>query len=341
MSYSPHVSVIIPTLNNRTYLLETIQSALEQTYAALEIIVIDDGSVVPLADTLRNMPHQVRIIRNETRQGISAARNKGVSIAKGDLVAMLDDDDLWLPSYLEKAVEAFRGNPRPGMVASLMTDIDGKGNIISMQERKGPTGYNSLSDIFHYSWPRPSAVVIDKECYKAIGGFDADIRGYEDADFYFRFAEEFSCYLIAEPLVRYRIHDGNMSHNELVMGLSGIQAWNRLKARKPKTIPIQLIDRRLARQHYRTSRAFAQREEWKDAFWHVKEAISLWPSVGLSYFENDDNTMQKIIKVFKPYFALLGLSLANTPLRFLISSFVKPKLGWNEKLLNLSVGGNR
>lgn len=107
----PLVSVIIPTAHRSSaIILRAISSVLSQSYPVFEVILVDDNTEPSLSSeiktALKNVP-QVRYIKNVGSHGACAARNVGISCAKGDLIAFLDDDDEWLPEKIERQVKAF------------------------------------------------------------------------------------------------------------------------------------------------------------------------------------------------------------------------------------------
>lgn len=106
MDRNPLISIIIPVYNSEKFLKDTIASVLNQSYSTLEIIAINDGSTDSSLDILNQLSSQDSRIKVITKAngGVSAARNLGISKAKGDYLSFLDSDDLWLPSFLEKMV---------------------------------------------------------------------------------------------------------------------------------------------------------------------------------------------------------------------------------------------
>lgn len=111
------VSVIIPTFNRAQLLLQAIESVLQQTYRDFEIIVIDDGSTDDTAHCVGRFGSAVRYTRQENR-GVNAARNRGLSMSSGRYLALLDDDDLWLPWKLGEQVRVLDGHPDAAFVFS-------------------------------------------------------------------------------------------------------------------------------------------------------------------------------------------------------------------------------
>src|SRR3990167_8128796 len=112
---TPRVSVVIPTYNYARYLPQAIDSVLGQTYPHIEVVVVDDGSTDESRDVLRAYGSRIRWVQQE-RQGVSAARNRGVRESRGDLVAFLDADDRWLPTKLERQVARWCNEPELGLV---------------------------------------------------------------------------------------------------------------------------------------------------------------------------------------------------------------------------------
>ena len=104
------ISVVIPAYNHGRFLREAIDSVLAQTYAPLEIIVVDDGSTDDTEQIVRSYGDRVRYIRQQNA-GVGAARNNGIANARGEYVAFLDSDDLWLPEKLAVQVEYMRRHP--------------------------------------------------------------------------------------------------------------------------------------------------------------------------------------------------------------------------------------
>lgn len=108
MSNFPLISVIIPVYNRERYLKEAIESVLAQTYPAIELIVVDDGSSDRSAEIAQSYPV---IYYYQTNGGISAARNAGIALATGEFIAFLDSDDIWVTDKLAKQMAAFDANP--------------------------------------------------------------------------------------------------------------------------------------------------------------------------------------------------------------------------------------
>ena len=114
---TPVVSVVIPTYNRADLVVQAVESVLDQTYRNFELIVVDDGS--PDATEARLAPYRDRLVYSrQPNRGVNAARNFGISMARGRYIALLDDDDLWLPSKLDEQVRVLDRHPDAGFVFS-------------------------------------------------------------------------------------------------------------------------------------------------------------------------------------------------------------------------------
>ncbi len=134
--HKPRISVIIPTYNSARFLPEAVQSALYQTLSPDEVIVVDDGSTDNTEDVLEPFRGRVHYIRQEN-QGPAVARNRGIAEAKGDLIAFLDADDVWLPEKSELQVKVLWENPRIGLVHSYYHRLDMAGQRIMPRHKMG------------------------------------------------------------------------------------------------------------------------------------------------------------------------------------------------------------
>src|SRR5438552_653435 len=116
-SGAERVSVIIPAYNVAPYIAETLKSVFAQTKSAFEVIVVNDGSpdTEKLEEVLQPFRDRIVYLKQENR-GLSGARNTGIRTATGDLIALLDGDDLWMPQYIETQTEFLRSHPEYDLV---------------------------------------------------------------------------------------------------------------------------------------------------------------------------------------------------------------------------------
>lgn len=207
------VSAVIPTYNGTRYLVEAVQSALAQTYGLLEIIVVDDGSGDDIEKLLLPFPDKVVYMRQENA-GPAAARNKGVSLARGDVIAFLDDDDLWRPGKTAAQIRYLEENPECALVYSYPELIDEKGALIPNQPpARFPSGSVYLDFVKRNRISTPSATLVRKQVFYEAGFFDEN-REYicgEDYDLWLRIAEKYRVAFCPGTLVSYRIRGGGIS----------------------------------------------------------------------------------------------------------------------------------
>jgi glycosyltransferase involved in cell wall biosynthesis len=204
---SPLVSVVIPTHNRAHYITEAIDSVLAQTYPYYEIIVIDDGSTDNTREVLRGYGDRVRYFHQDGR-GQAHARNRAVSEARGKYIAMLDDDDVWLPNKLELQVATLEQDDGVGFVGTDMYITDASGNIID-RWGKPPSVPETFESLFEENILGAPSVMIRKRLIEEVGGFDESLRTTDDYDLWLRLARvsRFKC--LAVPTVKWRMHGSN------------------------------------------------------------------------------------------------------------------------------------
>jgi glycosyltransferase involved in cell wall biosynthesis len=208
----PLISVIIPAYNSANFLIETLESALAQTWPNKEIIVVNDGSTDETDELLKAYRERICYIFQENG-GLGAARNSGLRAAKGELVAFLDADDLWLPEFLETQARFLIQNPNVGVVYSWWDFIDPGGAKLPQEGRFTETG-NLLRHLVLSNRFAVMSALIRMKCVEAVGGFDADRLISEDWDFWVRVAQTDCVFgLTPRVLSQYRMHGTNMSWN--------------------------------------------------------------------------------------------------------------------------------
>jgi glycosyltransferase involved in cell wall biosynthesis len=208
----PKVSVVITCYNYGLYVSEAIESVLDQTFKDFEVIVIDDGST---DDTLLVMEQyrsyqEIRYIRQEN-QGQPKAKNRGIAESKGEFVAFLDADDIWLPEKLELQLQLFI-NPSVGVGYTRRYWIDPSGKVIKGNERTLRRG-NILNYIFIDNFVCFSSSMVRRGLLTTAGGFDETIPMGIDYDLWVRLASRCQFDYVDRPLVKYRTGHANLSRN--------------------------------------------------------------------------------------------------------------------------------
>ncbi len=211
------ISVIIPVYNGARYIEEAIVSVINQTVMPLELIIVDDGSTDNSLDIVQSLstPFPLVIIK-QANSGQGAARNHAVTIAKGEFIAPLDQDDKWYPDHLERLLKPFTRNARIGWTYSNVDEINETGQITNfalLNVLPAIHPKRRIVDMLTFDmFILPSASIIRKEAFLAVGGFDPQLKGYEDDDLFLRlFREGYSNIYIGDSLSQWRIYGKSCS----------------------------------------------------------------------------------------------------------------------------------
>lgn len=173
------VSVIIPLFNKGPYIARCLVSVASQSFNDFEVIVVDDGSTDTGAAQARNFPDdRVRVI-SQTNRGPGHARNRGVDAARGELIAFLDADDEWLPSYLSESVRLLTSNPEAATVSSGYLEMPSGLSTESMWRDRGITsGIHRLGPqtnprlaVHMLAYMSPCTTVVRIDAFRKHGGF--------------------------------------------------------------------------------------------------------------------------------------------------------------------------
>ncbi len=201
MSCDVCISVVIPVYNCDRYLVEAIQSVLEQTYPVHEIIVVDDGSTDRSA-AIACQFSQVNVV-TQTNQGAAAARNLGIRIATGEWIAFLDADDVWLPGKLDRQMQAFITDPTVDLVFTHVQQfISPELDLVPQSQRFCPEQ--------PVAGQIPTTAMVRRSCFQRIGEFNTQLTIGEFIDWMARGQEiGMITVTLSETLARRRIHTSN------------------------------------------------------------------------------------------------------------------------------------
>ena len=216
------VSVVIITHNRIDCLIDAVNTARKQTLRPDEIVVVDDGSEFAVEEKLRPTVKKIGDISIKFVRlndlGPSAARNAGAKASAGTILAFLDDDDLWHSSYLEKAIHFFE----EASFECVITWMDNYHEGVISQGKHLPVCNDGI-DLYYRNWGvTGSNIIIKKDSYQKIGGFDPKLLASEDKDFLIRLlANNVNLKVLTFPLVYHRIHSSSQ--------LSANLSFNRFK----------------------------------------------------------------------------------------------------------------
>jgi glycosyltransferase involved in cell wall biosynthesis len=208
---NPRVSVIIPAYNSVRYIGKAITSVLAQTYRNWELIVVDDGSTDNSREVLSSFDKHIRYIWQENK-GLAGARNTGIHEAKGELIGLLDADDEWLPTYLEKMVDLAHHRPDASVYYCRARGIDSEGNQLPQVFGGPPVPQEYLyRTLLRANFIIPSTILMHRSVLIRAGLFDQSLRYCEDWDLWLRLLPTHKIIGIKDILVSYRIHESSLS----------------------------------------------------------------------------------------------------------------------------------
>ena len=259
----PMISVVIPCYNAERWISATLHSVMAQNWPNLEIIVVDDGSSDRSAELVRSQFPNV-ILLEQKNSGVAAARNLGIANAKGDWIAFVDADDIWLPEKLHTQWLALRHHSEARMAytawhvwtsttpepeSSLMEALNKPSN--DAQEWDGPSGWiypELLEDCCVWT----STTLIHRSLFKEIGVFDEELRIGEDYDLWLRASQVTPIIRISKPLALYRMHPDSITKKapetnfQALVIARAIDRWG-YKSPDGRRAARKTVDRALAR----------------------------------------------------------------------------------------------
>jgi teichuronic acid biosynthesis glycosyltransferase TuaG len=177
------VSAVITFHNRQQFIEETLQSVLSQTRPADEVIIVDDGSTPQAAQFLDKIAGPAKVLHLPKNLGSAGARNAGVEHATEELIAFLDDDDIWLPDKLRIQAEYMEAHPEVSASHTGIVVFYGDGSEKVYNDKPNPLTVEDSLSISHIV---PSSLMIRREQLRMLGGFDAGIREHEDLELQIR-----------------------------------------------------------------------------------------------------------------------------------------------------------
>ena len=269
----PLVSVIIPTYNSGIYLKEAVESALDQDYPNLEIIVIDDGSTDESLDLLNKYLNRVHIVNSEN-YGAASARNLGIITSSGEYLAFLDSDDKWIPNKISLQMKIMLGGNLDLVYCA--------GQEFSIESGLGKIHLPIFSgNCYQYykKYPSrdivaigPSGSVLKKSLLHKSGIFDTKIPApSEDWDFFRRYSQHAKFGYCNDVLVLRRIHENNISKKSILRYYFGNR--NALLKMFLDDPYIKTIEKRTIwiKYNYMSAKAFAKRGQILRSLWAISQ----------------------------------------------------------------------
>lgn len=227
----PLVTVVIPVFNRASQLLRALNSVVAQTFKAIEVIVVDDGSSEPIETAAKSALEawggRYSVITRPINQGVSAARNIGIARAAAPWIAFLDSDDEWLPRKLEFQMKML------GDSASLVCHTNEswyrRGKFLNQHKKHNKRGGRILIDSVRHCAMSPSSVVLHRSVFKKCGLFDESLPVCEDYDLWLKVTSRFEVAFCARPmLIKHGGHLDQLSQRYLGMDFYRIKSLRSL-----------------------------------------------------------------------------------------------------------------
>lgn len=206
----PHVSVVMAAKNYARFLPAAVESVIAQTMTDWELVVIDDGSTddTPVAVKPYLSDPRVRYVRSD-KLGQPRAKNLGIALSRGAVIAFLDADDAWRPTKLEKQLALLRDDV--GVVFCGRELIDESGAKLAKQPAANPPTGRVLDAMFVQNFVCFSSAMVRRQVFDHVGSFDPQWDLAIDFDLWLRVARQYAFAYVPEPLVLYRTGHGNLS----------------------------------------------------------------------------------------------------------------------------------
>ncbi len=303
---TPIVTIIIGTCNRADRLPEAVDSVLAQTYAAWELLIVDDGSTDATPDIAAEYARReprIRLLRQE-RAGVASARNAGLASARGELVAFLDDDDLWLPQKLARQVARFHEAPGLGLLYT-RCHVTRDGALIEIWPPKTmPANFRELVD---RNFGPALTVMARRACLQAVGGFDVALPTSEDYDLWLRVAARYPVEGLPDITAVYRLHRTNKSANLARRARIHERIFRKWLDAPPEGLTRRDLIGRIARGYVECGSALKRAGDYRGAAAQHIRAVLVDPLVGLRVWdpEFEGKRLTALSRVLKPYREIL------------------------------------
>ncbi len=278
---TPKLSVIIASYNHQDYIAETLASLEKQTFQDFEIIVVDDGSTDKTVEVVKGCQSRAQIFTQENH-GVVAARNRGISLARGKYVCFVDSDDVVLPDRFTKQVAALDGNPDLGLVFADALIVDSTGKQIGQFSDLYPVVPGDVAEMLamHYCFIPMITAMVRTEVLKKTGPFE---RPGPISDYlkWIEIALLSKVYYDPKPLGCWRRHQTNMSKQA-----NKVKSYARTRAALKKILrnhpDLQTrigkkIEKRFSRSYFLTAFWLAANGNTKRARKYYRKAVKVYP----------------------------------------------------------------
>ena len=215
----PRVTAIVPSHNGAAFVRAAIDSALNQTFGDLEVVVADDASRDDTADILASFDSRVRVVPVDYGN-TQATRNAAIDASDSELIALLDQDDVWWPRKIERQLARFDADPRFGLCYTATRGVDREGREIPgtrLRLEVPESQTEALGRLLSVNLMTASSVLLPRHVLDRVGPFHAAFHLAGDWDLWLRVAQEHPIAAVPEVLTDYRWHGENLSRNPIPM----------------------------------------------------------------------------------------------------------------------------
>ncbi len=277
------MTVLIPVYNRVTMVAEAIDSALEQKCpGGVEVLVVDDGSDDGTPDVLAGYGDRIRVL-SQDNQGPAVARNNGFAQARGEVVALLDSDDIWLPDKLASQLALLDLHPEVALAHSEVEEFFEDGRATPWTRRPPVLSGIVLRPLLRRNFIHTMTVMLRKTAFREVKGFDPVYPPCEDWDLWLRIAERWSVIGDPTPRVRTRIHDGGISSDPIITYQQACRvlaaAARRLKVTSPQHAPY--ARKQAARWYIKLGRRLERAGKKAEADMAFRNAVDIHPAARL------------------------------------------------------------
>jgi glycosyltransferase involved in cell wall biosynthesis len=278
---APTVTVIVPAWNCPRLVVEALDSVRAQTFTDYEVIVVDDGSTDQTPEVLRRYGDdwpEMRLIQAE-HKGLAAARNRAIAEMRGQYIALLDADDLWLPDKLRRCMDFLAENRHLSIVYTPMAPIRMDGT--RMQGHSKPCHAGQLTEkLFQSIFVHDPAAVFHRRVVDTCGGFDESLPVCVGHEFWLRVSTQFEFGLIDEPLALRRWSQESLTRSNRSRGRkikAGMLAGFYKDPEQRRMLNVPRARKRLAKVHYAAGKILLQEHRAREARRYLGRALHYKP----------------------------------------------------------------
>ena len=276
---APRVSVIVPVYNRPAFVRQAVDSALAQECpGGFEVVVVDDGSTDDTPNVLASYGERIRVV-TQSNGGAARARNAGFAAARGEYLALLDSDDIWMPGKLAAQVALLDAHPEAGFAHSDVEEFFEDEPGRRWTRRPGVVSGDLVRTLLRRNIVHTMTVMLRRRAVEEVGDFDPKYPPCEDWDLWLRIAEHRAVIGDQRAWVRTRVHEGGISANPIVVYTQGCKvlaaAAARLSARESPHAGF--AHRQAARWHVKLGRRLARAGRADEAEATFRRAVEIHP----------------------------------------------------------------